>query len=172
MSILAAMAEPGYILVVCTGNICRSPMGTALLQHALAAQPEPLHSLRVVSAGVASRSGEAASPHSVTALKKVGVDLTGHVSRPITQDLLNRSLLVLCMTESQRDMIELTADPVPKRLHLFREFADEDGNREIPDPYGQPLSAYEASRDEMVSAIPSIITYLSKLPPNVLTGRP
>jgi protein-tyrosine-phosphatase len=168
---LIPMPEPGYILVVCTGNICRSPMGTALLQHALAAQPEPLRSLRVLSAGVASRSGESASPHSVTALKKVGVDLSGHVSRPITQELLNNALLVLVMTESQRDMIELTADPAPKRLFLFREFSDEGGNREIPDPYGQPLSAYEASRDEMVAAIPSIIAYLSKLPSHVLTGR-
>lgn len=146
-------------------------MATALLQHALAAQPEPLRSLKVVSAGVASRTGEAASPHSVTALKKVGVDLTGHVSQPITQELLNRSLVVLCMTEAQRDMIELTADPVPRRLHLFREFVGEGGDKEIPDPYGQPLNAYEASRDEMVAAIPSIIAYLSKLPSNLLTSR-
>ena len=146
-------------------------MGTALLQHALAAQPEPLRSLKVVSAGVASRVGEPASPHSITALRKVGVDLTGHVSRPITQQLLDDSLLVLCMTESQRDMIELTADPVPARLHLFRDFAGEAGDREIPDPYGMPLAAYEASRDEMVAAVPSIIAFLSKLPARVLAGR-
>ena len=146
-------------------------MGTALLQHALAAQPEPLRSLKVVSAGVASRTGESASPHSITALKKVGVDLTGHVSRPVTQELLNRSLLVLCMPESQRDMIELTADPVPARLFLFREFAEEGTDKEIPDPYGLPLPAYEASRDELVAAIPSIIGYLSNLPAAVLAGR-
>ena len=76
------MPEPGHILVVCTGNVCRSPMGAALLQHALAAQPEPLRSLEVLSAGVASRTGEPASPNAVTALKKVGIDLKGHVSRP------------------------------------------------------------------------------------------
>src|SRR5580692_8158867 len=114
------MPEPGYILVVCTGNICRSPMGAALLKHALAAQPEPLRSLRVISAGVASRTGEPASPHSVTALKKVGVDLKGHTSQPVTQELLNGAMMVLCMTESHRDMIEITADPVPERVHLFR----------------------------------------------------
>jgi protein-tyrosine-phosphatase len=146
-------------------------MGTALLQHALAAQPEPLRSLKVISAGVASRTGESASPHSITALRNVGVDLTGHVSRPVTQELLNHSLLVLCMTESQRDMIELTADPVPDRLHLFRDFMKEDGDREIPDPYGLALPAYEASRDEMVAAVPSIIAYLARLPAEVLTGR-
>jgi protein-tyrosine-phosphatase len=146
-------------------------MGAALLQHALAAQPEPLRSLKVVSAGVASRTGEPASPNSVTALKKVGIDLKGHVSRPLTQELLDDSFVVLCMTESHRDMIELTAEPVPPRIHLFREFTGAKGDMEIPDPYGLALPAYEASRDEMVSAIPSIIAYLSKLPPEVLGGR-
>lgn len=145
-------------------------MGAALLQHALAAQPEPLRSLRVVSAGVASRTGEPASANAVTALKKVGIDLKGHTSKPVTQELLDRALIVLCMTESHRDMIELTASPVPARLHLFREFTGERDGLDIPDPYGMALPAYEACRDEMVAAIPSIIAHLSGLPSRVFTG--
>jgi len=139
-------------------------MGAALLQHALAAQPEPLRSLKVHSAGVASRGGDPASPNAVTALKKVGIDLNGHSSQHVTQEMLDQALLVLCMTESHRDMIELTADPVPKRLHLFREFTGSRGDLEVPDPYGMHLSAYEACRDELVAAIPSIIAFLSGLP--------
>jgi protein-tyrosine-phosphatase len=146
-------------------------MGAALLRHALAAQPEPLRSLKVVSAGVASRTGEPVSANSVTALKKVGVDLKGHVSQPLTQELLDKAILVLCMTESHRDMIEESADPIPERLHLFREFMGGTGDMGIPDPFGLHLTAYEASRDEMVAAIPSIIAYLSKLPREALTLR-
>jgi protein-tyrosine-phosphatase len=137
-------------------------MGAALLQHALAGQPEPLRSLKVISAGVASRVGDPASPNAVTALKKVGIDLRSHRSTPVTQDLLDDALLVLCMTESHRDMIEVTAEPVPPHLYLFREFTGAKGNLEIPDPYGLHLTAYEASRDELVAAIPSIIAYLQK----------
>jgi protein-tyrosine-phosphatase len=139
-------------------------MGAALLQHALAGQAEPLRSLKVVSAGVASRTGEPASANAVTALKKVGIDLNGHKSRPVTQKLLDDSVLVLCMTESHRDMIEMTAEPVPPRVHLFKEFTGAKHDLEVPDPYGLHLSAYEASRDEMVAAIPSIIAYLQKSP--------
>jgi protein-tyrosine-phosphatase len=139
-------------------------MGAALLQHALAAQHEPLRSLKVLSAGVASRVGEPASANAVTALKKVGIELKGHASRPITQELLDDALLVLCMTESHRDMIELTADPVPRQMYLFKELMGTKGDAEIPDPYGMHLSAYEASRDEMVAAIPSIVAFVSRLP--------
>jgi protein-tyrosine-phosphatase len=146
-------------------------MGAALLRHALAAQPEPLRSLKVVSAGVASRSGQAASPHAVTALKKVGIDLKGHLSQPLTQGLLDHALLVLCMTGAHRDMIEDMAEPAPQRVHLFRDFTGAKGEREIPDPYGLPLPAYESSRDEMVAAVPSIIAYLQKLPAAALSGR-
>jgi protein-tyrosine phosphatase len=138
-------------------------MGAALLQHALAGQAEPLRSLKVVSAGVASRVGERASANAVTAMKKVGLDISGHASRPITQELLDQSLMVLCMTESHRDMIEMTADPLPERVHLFKEFMGQAGALEVPDPYGLHLSAYESSRDEMVAAIPSIVAHLQGL---------
>jgi protein-tyrosine phosphatase len=137
-------------------------MGAALLQHALAAQPEPLRSLKVCSGGVASRLGEPASANAVTALRKVGIDLTGHRSRPVTQECLDRALMVLCMTESHRDMIELTANPVPPRIHLFREFTGDKGSLEVDDPYGSHLTAYEACRDELVAAIPSIVAELRK----------
>ena len=146
-------------------------MGAALLLHALRAQPEPLRSLGVRSAGVATRGGEPASPNAVAALKKVGIDLHGHASRRITQEMLDESLLVLCMTESHRDMIELSANPVPPRLYLFREFTDAKGSLEIPDPFGMHLSAYEACRDEMVAAIPSIVTHLKGMSDGKLPKR-
>ncbi len=157
------MSAPGTIVTVCTANICRSPMAAALLQHALAAQPEPLRSLRVISAGVAARGGELVSENSVQALKKVGIDIAGQRSRPLTQEMLDEALLVLCMTESHRTMIQLQADPVPANLHLFREFIAGAGDQEIGDPFGGPLRLYEATRDEMVESIPSLVARIKTL---------
>src|SRR5271168_4002767 len=108
------MPAPAYIAVVCTGNICRSPMGAALLRHALAAEPEPLRSLPVISAGVSARAGAPMTEYSATALKKVGIDASRHASRPLTQELLDQAVLVLCMTEDHRAMIEATAQPPPR----------------------------------------------------------
>ena len=154
---------PDTIVVVCTANICRSPMAAGLLKHALAAQPEPLRSLKVVSAGVAARRGEEVSENSVIALKKVGIDIAGHVSQPVTQEMLDDALAVLCMTESHRAMLRLQAEPPPRNLFLFREFMPQRGGKEIADPFGGPIKVYEASRDEMVEAIPSLLAHLRTL---------
>lgn len=157
------MSAPGTIVTVCTANICRSPMAAALLQHALAAQPEPLRSLKVISAGVAARTGEPVSENSVLALKKVGIDVSHHRSQPLTQRMLDEALAVFCMTESHRAMIQVQADPVPKNLYLFRQFVPGDEDKEIGDPYGGPLRVYEAARDEMVESIPGLIEHLKTL---------
>ena len=159
------MPSPGHILIVCTGNICRSPMGQGLLAHALSAQPEPLRSLKVISAGVAAHTGEAVSENSVTALKKAGIDI-GHLrSQGLTQELLDQALVVFGMTESHRSIIQLKAMPVPPHLHLFREFLPAPAEREIGDPYGGPLKLYESCRDEMVEAIPSLLAHLKSIAP-------
>lgn len=157
------MAKPATIVTVCTANICRSPMAEALLKHALGAQPEPLKSLKIVSAGVAARVGDRVSENSVTALKKVGIDIKSHTSQPLTRRLLDEALAVFCMTESHRAMIQLSFDPAPRHVYLFREFMPRAVAKEIGDPYGGSLSDYEACRDEMVEAIPSLVEFLKEL---------
>jgi protein-tyrosine-phosphatase len=140
-------------------------MGQGLLAHALAGQPEPLKNLRVVSAGVAARDGELASENSVLALKRVGIDISHHRATPLTQQLLDEALLVLVMTDAHRAMIEVQASPVPKHLHLFRDFLPDGARKEIADPFGSSLKFYEAARDEMVEAVPSLIEFLKTLVP-------
>ncbi len=157
------MPTPGHILIVCTGNICRSPMGQGLLAHALQAQPEPLRSLKVISAGVAAHTGEPISENSVVALRKVGIDISHLRSTGLTQQMLDDALVVFGMTESHRSIIRARARPAPEHLYLFRELMPPPADPEIADPFGGPLKLYEACRDEMVEAIPSLLAYLKTL---------
>ena len=140
-------------------------MAAALLQHALLAQPEPLRSLNVISAGVAARPGEPVSENSIFALKKVGIDISQHRSHALTQRMIDEAFAVICMTESHRAMIQVQAEPPPQNLFLFRQFLPGDVEREIGDPYGGPLGVYEAARDEMVESIPSLVAHLKTLLP-------
>lgn len=140
-------------------------MAEGLLAHALAAEAEPLRSVRVLSAGVAARPNEPVSEYSVVALRKVGIDISNHRARALTRDLLDGALAVFGMTESHRAMVQLRAVPVPDHLYLFRQFLPPPAHPEIPDPYGGPLKLYEAARDEMVEAVPSIVNFLKTIVP-------
>jgi len=159
------MPDKDTIVVVCTANICRSPMAERLLRHALAAEKPPLDRLKVVSAGVAAGRGHAATDHSITAMKKVGINLSDHESRPLTQELLDRAMVVLTMTETHRALIQVAFENVPEHIHLFREFMGKDGDTDILDPYGQNFANYVSSRDSMVEAIPSILRFLRTIAP-------
>ncbi|MDD3180934.1 MAG: low molecular weight protein arginine phosphatase [Opitutaceae bacterium] len=159
------MPDPGHIVVVCTANICRSPMAEGLLLHALAGHSEPFKSLQVVSAGLYARPGEFVSENSVIALRKVGIDISQHRARTLTQAMLDRALAIFCMTESHRALIELQYAPVPQHIYLFREFLTSPASLEIADPFGGPIKLYEACRDEMVEAVPSVINFLKTIAP-------
>ena len=159
------------IVFVCTANTCRSPMAAGLFRHALAAQPEPLRSLTVNSAGVSVFETQPANPNSVRALSKVGIDLSDHRSRPLTSDMATNALAFFTMTESHLAMLSLQLDPVPANAFLMRQFIGGGADPSIPDPYGMDLSHYEACRDSMVEAIPSLIEvvntlYKAQLPQN------
>ena len=157
-----AETQPGLLLAICTANICRSPMVEALLAHALKAETGPLRDFRVASAGVAARNGERPSPNSVTALKKVGLDISGHRSQELTPELLSEATAVFVMTESHRDMIHVLYEPTPENIFLLREFMPPGNSQQIADPYGGSLPDYEACRDEIVEAIPSVMAFLRR----------
>lgn len=149
------------ITVVCTGNTCRSPMAERLLSHALGAPDSGLEGFSVMSAGVSAFSGDAASGNAVRALKKVGLDLSDHRSRPLTSQLLEISDLVLTMTNAHKDIILSTNPELELPIHRFREWVTA-GSKEVPDPFGGPLDVYVETRDSLAEAVPSIIAFIKK----------
>ncbi len=109
------------MLVVCTANVIRSPLAAALLQRTLHGLPAPAP-LQVASAGVHARSGQPPAPEVVEIAGRVGLDLSPHRARPVTAGMLQRSSLILTMTEAHRAaLMRLLPSAVPRTFTL-REF--------------------------------------------------
>lgn len=152
---------PKNITVVCTGNICRSPMAASLLAHALQAEDEPLRSIKVHSAGVSAFAGDPASANACKALKPVGLDISDHRSRPFSDQLADQSELILTMTSGHINAIRMQHPGLKAPVYRFREWI-ESGSKEVPDPFGGPLDLYIETRDHLAEAIPSIIKFLKE----------
>lgn len=125
-------ANAPYLLFVCTGNTCRSPMAAALFNRY--AQEAGL-SLRALSAGVAASSGAPASDGALEIMEEAyGLDLTGHAARPVGEALLEGATLVLCMTKNHAALL---TERYPRFKHKIAAL-----DPEIPDPYGGDLAEY------------------------------
>ncbi len=130
------------ILMVCTGNTCRSPMAVGLAQNMLAqrigcrASELPARGIVVTSAGT-SGGGGGASPSAVSVMARRGVDLSGHVSSALTPELVRDADHVYTMTTFHRDAV-LQMDPsASARVALVA------GDRDVADPLGGGESDYE-----------------------------
>lgn len=150
------------VYFVCTGNICRSPMGEALLKHAIDAlgADSKLKNLKVESAGVSTIDGMGASAFSVEALKRVGLDIKGHRSKLLTQKMVDNAAAIFAMDQTHLDAVRRNFKNLPHILKKVTDFVENEHLDAIADPYGGSLEEYLEARDDIVSAIPNIVKYL------------
>jgi protein-tyrosine-phosphatase len=133
------------ILLVCTGNTCRSPMAEVLLRRALA--EAGVEGVEVSSAGTGAFGGEPASEGSYLVALENGLDLTAHRARPVTRELLAGTDLVLAMGHSHlRKLLQLGA---AGRAHLLGKYAGTKGDPEVADPVGGPIEGYRAAYSQL-----------------------
>ena len=121
------------ILVICTGNVCRSPIGERLLQ-------QQLPSLTIASAGIRGLAGYPADRYAQKVAAMHGLSLADHVARPLTAAMMREYDLLLAMESQQINRISLIAPEARGKALLFGQWLRE---QEIPDPYGKSMEAFE-----------------------------
>lgn len=119
------------ILVVCIGNICRSPMAEYLLK-----QQYP--QLNIESAGISGLIGHQADEKAQLCMQRLGIDMQPHIARKLNAELIKKADLILVMSSNQQKHIEQTW-PFAKEKLPFRSLA----NKNVPDPYQHEQAVFD-----------------------------
>ncbi len=176
------------VIVVCTGNVCRSPIAEGLLRHATEHQVVGAP-ITVSSAGTAGWEGSPAMTEAVEAAAERGVDIAGHVATQLRPGMAADADLVLCMAGEHRDLVVRDEPEVADRTFTLKELVRllEGGARaattpaariaaaararnaapsiahpeeDIADPLGLPLDGYRAIASELDDWIQRLVPAL------------
>ncbi len=106
---------------------------------------------RIGSAGVWAAAGLPATEYARQALAARGLDLTRHRSRLVNAQLLAQADLVLCMTRSHREALQVEFPQYAGRVRLLSEMIGQEFD--VDDPYGGPLEGYVETANELAEWI-------------------
>ena len=140
------------ILVVCAGNICRSPTAEYILKDKLQGK-----SIRVSSAGLTALEGKSADATAVELAQQQKIDMSAHKGRQLNSSLVADNSVILVM--EQRHLSDL-CNRYPQargKTFLLGKWLDE---KEIPDPYRQSREAFEHVYELIESACGAWQKYL------------
>ena len=147
------------IVFVCTGNTCRSPMAEAVFRQK--AEELGLVKLKVCSAGTHAKKGDKLNEKSAQVLQEKGVAIGEFSAKKIDKKTLERSLAVICMTDTQRDLLmemrwqalrEKGEEEIENNVYSFSELA----GYEVLDPYGKDIDCYRYVYELIAGAMPMI----------------
>ena len=180
-------APPMSILFVCTGNICRSPIGERVLTGLAGRAGVPVTS---TSAGVGALNGQPIHPHASAVLIENGYDAAGFESRYLRPPMLVESDLVLCMSREHRAAAQQMAPARWKRVFTLTEFAalcdlgalpeiiagrgrlDPNSDLlDIVDPMGRPREDFDRVFAEVEPKVAAVVAWLAAQAPSSATER-
>lgn len=132
------------ILMVCLGNICRSPLAEGILTHKL--REAGLTDWQVDSAGTGGwHVGQQPDPRSIQAAKEHGIDISMQCARKFSAQDFDRYDLILAMDQSNYNNLKHLAQEPAKmsKVRLMLSYVDESDLSDVPDPYRGDASDFE-----------------------------
>lgn len=134
------------VLMVCLGNICRSPAAEGILKHHF---EKTQFAGEVASAGIHAMVDWPASEHSQTVMQQRGIDISNHRAQQLTQQMLIENDLILVMEEDQKRHIEREHPFSRGKVQCIGRWQESD----VIDPYQKPLAAFEQMAQHIESCL-------------------
>jgi len=154
------------ILFVCIGNICRSPFAQGLFTKLV--RQEGHIGFHAESAGLLALPGNSATFLAQKVAVEHGVDLAGHKAKRLSQELVDRSELILVMEKSHKDELLADFSEATDKTFLIRRFARFGSrSRGVADPYGLKYDTYRFCYLDIEDAVLGLVDFLIKKPKNV-----
>ncbi|TJX68323.1 low molecular weight protein arginine phosphatase [Soehngenia saccharolytica] len=145
------------VLFVCTGNTCRSPMAEGILK----SKAKRLNkNIEVKSRGIYAIDNDLPSKNALLAMKGIA-DISKHRAKKISADDLAWADLVLVMTKSQKNQLSVNYPMFSNKIKLLSEVAT-GKERDIKDPFGESLSGYKRTMEELEYHIDKFIEKLQE----------
>ena len=119
---------------------------------------------RVLSAGLGAIDGQPPTPHSVSAMRELGIDISPQRSRALTAELVRQADYIFGMTHAHVDTVGLLYPSAADKTFLLREFIESvpSYEKDIPDPIGCPYDIYVVCRDQIDQSINSLLKFMEQ----------
>lgn len=132
------------ILVVCIGNICRSPMAAGLL---LAQYPNK----HIDSAGLSAVVNHSADANAIAVMRDEAIDISDHIAKQINESLAIQADIILTMSDNQTKWIETTWPFCRGKTFKIGHWLEID----IADPYRLDKSAFLVAKQDIIAGLNS-----------------
>lgn len=158
------MSRAKTILLVCTGNSCRSVMAWGLLKKML----EEKSDYKIMTAGTAAIEGAGPTFEAIQVMAEQNIDVSNHRTSPLTNEMINEADLILVMEKRHRENILTRTPAASEKVHLLSEFGrikkeDKLVASDIPDPIGKSLEFYRKVSAIIKESIVRTVKELEKL---------
>jgi protein-tyrosine-phosphatase len=151
------------ILIICTGNTCRSPLAEGILKSIL--QERGIVNVHVSSAGIGAMNGMMATPYAIEAARNWNVDISNHQARQLTRELIEQSDLILAMASEHVETVLKKAPNAGKKTFMLKAFPTpySSPQERIQDPIGGTLDEYNQTFLELDEILRRIVNRIIEL---------